>query len=167
VQIREDAKWCPHCHRPQSILRALFPPQAIIIVLLALGGYWYLSYAAMQDTMTSMGGDVVYEGGDQLVISNSSFKFSPTKSGCESCVYIIGTVKNNTTTAWTNIHFEVTYMDAGGEVVDVINDDDSDFVLGPSMEGKFKISGKASGDTSSYKKHNIRITRASPDRGWY
>jgi hypothetical protein len=165
--IAEEAKWCPHCHRPQSIIRAILPPQAIAVVIIAIGGYWYLTYAAMEDTFSQIRPEIIYGGGDQLEIAESSFDISPSKSGCESCIYIIGSVKNNTETAWSNIHFEVTYMDENGKTIDVINDDDSDFVVGPNTAGEFKISGKASADLSKYKTHEIKITKASPDTGWY
>ncbi len=113
--IAKAAKWCPHCHRPQSILRAIIPPQALFIVVVALVGYWYLSYAAMESTMDKMSSKAIYSGDEQLEIVDSSYNFSPSKSGCNSCVYTIGTVKNKTTSAWKNIHFQVTYLDVNGK----------------------------------------------------
>ncbi len=168
--ISKEAKWCPHCHRPQSIIRAIVPPQALFVVALALGGYWYLTFSAMEETMSSMGGingKAIYDATTKLAITDSSFSFSPSKSGCNACIYTIGTVKNNTTTAWGKLHFQVTYLDADGKVIDVINDDDSDFVVGPNSEGKFKISGKASADASKYKSHQIKISKATPDTSWF
>ena len=165
--ISKDAKWCPHCHRPQSIIRSIVPPQALFIIIVTLGGYWYLTNSAMENTMSNMANKAIYQGGKQLEITDSSYHFSPTKTGCDSCLYTIGTVKNNTTTAWRSIHFQVTYKDADGKVVDVINDDDTDLVVGPNSEGKFRISGKASADQDSYKTHEIKITKANPDMGWY
>lgn len=165
--ISEGAKWCPHCHRPQSPLRAILHPQALAVVIIALLGYWYLTFSAMQNTMSQMDQEAIYEGGDELEILESSFSIGPSKSGCEPCVYTIGKVKNNTSTAWGNIHFQASYRDAEGKVIDVTNDEDSDFILGPNSEGRFKMSGRASADRASYKTHTLKITKASPDKEWY
>lgn len=164
-RIAEGAKWCPHCQRPQSLFRALISPQALIVVAVVVGGYWYVSMATMETAMDSMGGQAIYQGSEQLEIIESSF--SVTKSKCESCVYIIGEVENKTERPWSNVHFQVALMDENGEVIDVVNDEDSDFVLGPNSSGMFKVSGSATHSADRYHSHTIKITKASPDNSWY
>lgn len=164
-KIVNGAKWCPHCQRPQSIVRAFISPQALIITLILVGGYWYLTFATMEKALGQAGGTSIYETHEQLEIVESSFSLS--KQGCEACVYVIGIIKNATNSPWSNIHFQAAFMDSRGKTIDVINDEDSDFVLGPNSEGKFKISGKAVSDFASYESHTVKITKANPDSQWY
>ena len=162
--ILEKASWCPKCHRPQSIFRAIIPPQALAVILIALGGYWFITVQAMEASMAQFNNDAIYDGGDQLTISDTSIKV--TKSGCEICVSTIGTIKNNTDTPWAGLHFQVTYFNAEGEVVDVFNDEDSDLVIGPRLERQFKVKGKASAELSEYDHNSVVIIKASPDSRW-
>lgn len=161
----QGAKWCPHCQRPQSVIRAIMSPQALILTLLIVGGYWYVTTVSMATAMEGVGGKAIYDTHEKLEIAESSFSLSEQK--CDTCIYVIGLVKNTTNTPWSNIHFQVSFMDGDGKVVDVINDEDNDFVLGPNSEGRFKISGKASVDIDKYKSHEVTITKANPDSTWY
>jgi len=162
--INDNSSWCPKCQRPQSILRALIPPQAIAVILIALGGYWFVTMQAMEDSMAQFKNESIYEGGDELTLSNIDFKV--TKDGCKTCVSTIGTIRNNTETPWANFHFQVTYYNSENEVIDVLNDEDSDLIIGPNLERKFKVKGKASAELSQYHHNSVVITKASPDSQW-
>ncbi|WP_339899705.1 hypothetical protein [uncultured Gilvimarinus sp.] len=162
--ILDKATWCPKCHRPQSILRALIPPQALAVIILALGGYWLVTVQAMEESMAQFSSDPIYEGANQLTVRDTSFNV--TKNGCEACVSTIGTIKNNTETPWARIHFQVTYYNEENEVVDVFNDEDSDLIVGPMSERKFKVKGKASVELDEYHHNSVSIIKASPDSRW-
>ena len=163
--ISDGAIWCPKCHRPQSFIRELIPPQAIAVILIALSGYWFVTDRASEKSMAQFNSEPIYEGGNQLVISDTSLTI--TESNCETCITTIGTIKNNTDTAWSNIHFQVTYLNSANEIIDVQNDEDMDLVVGPNSELKFKVKGKAATKLSDYDHNSVVIIKASPDRSWY
>jgi len=140
---------------------------AIVVVLVALLGYGYLTERSMENTFEAMGGKAIYSGNGQLEITESNMQVGKTGKGCDACVTVIGKVKNHSKTPWANIHFQAELMDANGKVIDVINDKDSDFVVGPESEGSFKISGRASAASASYHSHRVKITKAGPDQKWY
>ncbi len=162
--IPADASLCKYCRQPQSLFRALLPLQTIVVIAIFLGAYLYIT-ETVSDSVAQFSGQAIYEGGDQLHIRDTSFRIS--KQGCEICIATMGTIANTTETAWTNIHFQVTYSNKSGEVVDVVNDEDIDLVVGPNAERRFKASGRASAEPAHYHSHKVEITKASPDHSWY
>jgi len=134
------------------------------VLLVVLGGYWFITAQAMEESLAQFSNEAIYEGGEELTVSDISFKV--TKDGCETCVSTMGTVKNNTNEPWANIHFQVTYFNSENEVVDVLNDEDSDLIVGPNLERKFKIKSKATAELSEYHHNSVVITKASPDSRW-
>ena len=67
-EINQEASWCPKCHRPQSILRAVFPPQAISLLIIGLVGYWYLTYSAMEESFNKFSNNAIYEVSEVLEV---------------------------------------------------------------------------------------------------
>jgi len=164
-EIHQDATWCPKCNRPQSVLRAIFPPQALSLLFIGLFGYWYLTYSAMEDSVNQFTANAIYNVSEILEVYETSIKIK--KEGCETCVTTLGKIKNTSTQAYGNIHFEVTYYNSENSVVDVINDKVTDLVVGPNSEGAFRVKAKSAAEESEYSSVQVKITKAKPDAGWY
>jgi len=164
-EINKEASWCPKCSRPQSTLRAIFPPQAITLLVIGLVGYWYLTYSAMEDSFDKLSTNAIYEVSEILEVSDTSIQIK--KEGCETCITTLGKIKNSSTQAYGNIHFQVTYYNSNNSPVDVVNDKNSDLVVGPNSEGAFRVKAKSAAEASEYSRVEVKITKAKPDVGWY
>lgn len=164
-EINATASWCPKCHRPQSIFRAIFPPQAFAILLIGFGGYWYLTNQAMEDSLSQFTSAAVYETTAFLEVSETSIQIK--KEGCESCVTTLGKITNKSDQAYGSIHFEVTYYNSDDSVIDVVNDEDNDLVIGPKAEGRFRVKATSSAEPDQYTRSEVKITKAKPDTSWY
>jgi hypothetical protein len=162
--IADLAAWCPRCHRPQSRFRAWFSPQALTVVAFALAGYWALTFAALHSSVTELTGGSIYDGGDQLTLGDLRFRTS--EEGCDACVSLTGTVTNRSEVAWSNLHFQVTYYDAGGEVIDVHHARAANLALGPGLTRRFRVKDQAGAEAGRYHHSEVVVTQASPDNPW-
>lgn len=164
-EINASASWCPKCHRPQSIFRAILPPQALAILFIGFGGYWYLTNQAMEESFNQFTSEAVYETAEFLDVSETSIQIK--KEGCETCITTLGKITNNSDQAYSSIHFEATYYNSEDTVVDVINDEDNDLVVGPNSEGRFRVKAKSAAEADQYIRSVVKITKAKPDTSWY
>lgn len=162
--IADQASWCPRCHRPQARFRAWFSPQALTLVAFALAGYWLITFAALRSSMTELAGGSIYDGGDQLTLGELRIRTS--EAGCDACVSLTGTLTNRSEVAWSNLHFQVTYYDSAGQVIDVHNDRAADLTLGPGLTRRFRVKGKAGAAPGEYHHSEVVVTKASPDNRW-
>jgi hypothetical protein len=163
--IKKGATWCPHCSRPQSILRAIFPPQAIVLFSIGFVGYWLVTYQAMEDSFDQFSNQPVYEAHSVIGISDIQIQFN--NSGCEACVTTIGRLKNTSEQAYADLHFQVTYFDSENNPIDVVNDSNNDLIIEPMSEGAFRVKAKAASEVSKYARSEVKITKAKLDSSWY
>jgi len=164
-EIKEGATWCPHCSRPQSVLRAVFPPQAIVLFIIGFVGYWFVTFQAMEDSFDQFSNEPIYEAASVINVSDINIQFN--NSGCETCVTTTGKLENTSDQAYADLHFQVTYFDSENNTIDVVNDSDNDLIIGPKSEGAFRVKAKAATDVSKYIKSEVKITKAKPDSSWY
>ena len=89
------------------------------------------------------------------------------KEGCETCVTTLGKIKNTSTQAYGNIYFQVTYYNSDNFVIDVVNDNDRELIVGPNSDGAFRVKAKGAAEASEYSRVEVKITKAKPDTSWY
>jgi uncharacterized protein (UPF0212 family) len=164
-EINASASWCPKCHRPQSVIRALIAPQALVILVAALAGYWYFTNQAMEGNFDDLSSDAIYETVGILEVSEVSMQVG--KSGCKTCVSTLGKITNQSDKPYTGIHLEVTYYNEDGKIIDVVNDENMGLVIGPGAEGRFRVKTTPASDADQYAKSEVRVTKAKQDRSWY
>lgn len=163
--INASASWCPKCHRPQSAIRALIAPQALVILVAGLAGYWYFTNQAMEGSFDQFSSDAIYETSGILEISEVSMQVG--KSGCKTCVTTLGKITNQSDQPYSSIHLEVTYYNEAGKVIDVVNDENMDLVIGPGADGRFRVKTTPASEADQYARSEVRVTKAKPDRSWY
>jgi len=96
-----------------------------------------------------------------MVIVDSKYQFSGSSSNRQ--VAVIGTVKNYSNDALSEVHFHVKFLNKKGEVIDVISDRDYDFIIPPEAEIAFKANGRASAPENQYHSHIVSITKVQND----
>ncbi|NOQ76787.1 MAG: hypothetical protein GQ475_03135, partial [Methylococcaceae bacterium] len=133
--------------------------------MLGLVGYWYLTMSAMEDTFDQFSSNAIYEVSEIFEISETSIQIK--KDSCKTCVTTLGKIKNISTQAYGNIHFQVSYYNSDGIVIDVVNDEDNDLVVGPNTEGAFRVKASSAAEASEYSRAEVKVTKAKPDTGWY
>ena len=119
----------------------------------------------MEDSFDQLTSQAVYETTSLLDVSETSIQIK--KEGCETCITTLGKITNKSDQAYGNIHFEVTYYNLEDVVIDVINGQDNDLVVGPNSEGRFRIKAKSASEADQYARSAVKITKAKPDTSWY
>jgi hypothetical protein len=49
--------------------------------------------------------------------------------------------------AYGSIHLHVAYRDTDGKIIDVVNDEDNDLIVGLKSDGRFRDKAKSAADT--------------------
>lgn len=80
-------------------------------------------------------------------------------------VSCIGTIRNNTDTAWEDLHFQVRFFNLAGQLIDTLSDSDYSLVVQPHSEGAFRVRGLADKSADQYATHKVEVTWAKDARG--
>ncbi|HWW01246.1 MAG TPA: hypothetical protein VNZ64_16235 [Candidatus Acidoferrum sp.] len=72
-------------------------------------------------------------------------------------VSCIGTIRNNTGTAWEDLHFQVRFFNSAGQLVDTLSDSDYSLVVQPHSEMTFRVRGLADKSADQYVTHKIQV----------
>lgn len=162
--ILESAKKCPHCLSWQyRMYRRWFHPATWIALIVIFGGIVLIP-------MGSVLYDLSHKGSSQFRPSESlSVVESKVHYGIEKDVpYVscIGTIRNNTDTAWEDLHFQVRFFDSAGQLIDTLSDSEYSLVARPHSEGAFRVRGRADKPADQYVTHKVEVTWAKDARGF-
>jgi len=75
-------------------------------------------------------------------------------------VSCIGTLTNTSDVSWENLHFQVSFYNSSGEMIDTLADHDYSLVLLPHSGAPFRIRGRADKTADQYVRHKVEVTWA-------
>jgi hypothetical protein len=153
--VDPKAKKCPHCRSLQS---KIFNPIAIAVVL----GITYFVFMGLifNDIMDTMNGGNIYDDyPNALSITESELKF--TKSEEQGpLVTIIGKIKNSSDVNWERLNLQATCFNEDGEIIDVKQERDYDWLVPKNKEIPFKISFPRTIEENEYAEHRVVVISA-------
>ena len=158
MKIPEKARKCPHCHHFQDRLSLVLYHPGFGITLATLPVIVMMIFVSR---MFDTGKDFeLYK--DQIVITDSQMAFG--RSGTNTTVAVLGTIKNNSPVPWRDIQFHVDIFDAQGKRVDVAEQQRYGERLSTNSSSSFKISFRREFPETNYVKHAIRVVGARDAR---
>jgi hypothetical protein len=159
--IEPGASKCPHCLAWQS--RLLPDPQSPrgVVVLLAP----FLMFIVLLVIFTSSKLEIV---GPQLAdfeIVESEMSFSECCGG-NHFIGVVGRLRNSGGVSGKAPHFEASFYNADGELVDSVADHSYSLIIAPQDEATFRVRGAAQRPEAEYDSYKVRITAIRQDRGF-
>jgi len=160
--ILEGAKKCFHCRSWQyRMYTAWFHPATWIALIVVFGGMLLIPM-----------GSILY---DLPHKRSSEFRPSESFSVIESKVHYgvekdiphvscIGTIRNNTDTAWEDIRFQVRFSNSAGQLIDTLSDSDYSLFVQPHSDATFRVRGLADKSADQYVTHKVEVTCAKDAR---
>lgn len=168
--IKTAAKVCPHCRHWQSrkwsfnnpaflqSLASLVMAAAIFGAIAGLGYFLEHLIGPKRDFSP-------YQNQILVVSSEMSFRIS----GSNLTVSVVGVVTNQSEFAWKNVGLEARLFGKDGNLIDVIQANDSSYsgvVVLPHAEAGFKIQSRAIKNESEYATHKVLVGTAKDFNAW-
>lgn len=167
-EIRAAARICPHCRQNQWLLFSRSPLIAIPLSVLLFLGVLVAGLAMLSPNkaMFTPGARFQDHAGD-LAVRDSSFEFAD----CGTCkgalqVTTVGMLDNTGERGWKELHFEVRYFDAQGELIDTVSSWEYAMVVPAGGEAAFRVKAAAAVPKDAYASHEVIVKHAEDLDAW-
>jgi len=162
--IRAAAKICPRCRQSQWLLFSRSP--LIVIPLSALLFYAILALMT-PDRMVFTPGAKFQDHAGEIVVRESSFGFGDCGT-CKSALQVttVGVLDNTGEHTWKELHFEVRYLDAAGQLIDTVSSREYSMVVPAGGEVAFRVKAAAAKPKDAYASHRVIVKHAEDFDAW-
>lgn len=162
--INARAKKCPHCQHWQSRVHTivLHPAFGIVFGMLPLSliyaaGAWLLHRAVNAESR-----DFTPHVGEMTVLESKISFFGNDE---EPRVMTVGSLRNDSPYAWSNLELDVKYFDSGSRLIDAASDKTYKTVPAGS-ELAFAVTSPAHQPVETYASHEVTVRWAEEPENW-
>lgn len=162
--IHARAKKCPHCHQWQSRVHTivLHPAFGILCGMLPLfliygAGAWLFYRAANVESRDF----TPYIG--QMTVLESRISFFGNAE--EPRVMTVGSLRNDSPHAWSNLEFDVKYFDSDGNLIDAASERTYKTVSAGG-ELAFAVTSQAHQPAEAYASQSVSVRWAEEPENW-
>ena len=158
MEIPAEAKKCPYCQHYQSKLSMLMFHPVFILLFGFVPMTVVLAATGVMFRTTFDRGENFKNYSDQITVVHSEMKFGQGHGG--PTVAVIGRVKNGSDVDWKDVHFQIEFRDAAGNMIDAGQEYDYSYCLPAREEAGFKVSFGREFPEASYASHSVRVIQA-------
>ena len=159
MQIPVAARKCPYClHWQYKLSMITFHPAfALATVTILPFAILLFLYLAIFKPLFDSGEDFGLYA-EQIKVMESRIAFGESNSA--PVVTVLGTMKNESGIDWTEVQFQVDFLNSEGNMVDAGQQREYFYVLPAGEESSFKVSFRREFPESRYASHRIRVIYA-------